>query len=118
VHEQAGNIWFWYGSTEPRKPFPEVAYFDDRKEFISLKGEAHSGHCDPLPIMEHVADIYHFEHNHKATGPLEYMILQDKDDVFEFQLRPKDANGSRIQRLFHPFAFTEMIGPCSALYRT
>jgi len=118
VVERAGNIWFWYGTPEPSKPFPDVSYFDDRSEFLTIKGEAHLGRCDPLPIIEHVADVYHFEHNHRASGPLEYTILRNEGDIFEFQLRPKEGGPSKIQRLFRPYAFTEMVGPCTALYRT
>ena len=118
VVEAAGNVWFWYGSDTPTKAFPDVSYFDDRSEFLTIKGEAHVGHTDPLPIIEHIADVYHFEHNHKASGPLEYQILRNEGDAFEFQLRPLRGGPSKIQRLFHPYAFTEMVGPCSALYRT
>ena len=120
VVERAGNIWFWYGSSTPTKEFPDVSYFNNRKEFLTFKGEVHLGHSDPLPIMEHVSDVYHFQHNHGTTEPMEYVITRDEGDTFEYKLRPQvgSAQRSKVQAFFKPYAFVELAGPCSGIYRT
>jgi nitrite reductase/ring-hydroxylating ferredoxin subunit len=120
VIERAGNIWFWYGSSVPTKEFPDVSWFEDSSEFLTFKGERHLGHSDPLPIMEHVADVYHFQHNHGTKEPMEYVVLRNEGDEFEYQLRPQatQQQRSKVQTFFRPFAFVEMAGPCSGIYRT
>jgi nitrite reductase/ring-hydroxylating ferredoxin subunit len=116
VLEKAGNIWFWHGS-EPVGELEELDFVDSGR-FITLAGEAHLGRSDPLPIIEHIADISHFPHNHKSTGPLEYVILTNEGDRFEFQLRPKRQGDRNIQRMFRPFALVTMVSPCTGVYRT
>ncbi|WP_322754273.1 Rieske (2Fe-2S) protein [Frankia sp. Cas3] len=116
VLERVGNIWFWYGP-EPAREFLDVASFDSSR-YTNVKGEIHIGRSDPLPMFEHVADSYHFPHNHKAAGQLEYIVTANEGDRFEFQLRPAPGtDGVNVQRFFKPHAFIEMAGPCIAVYR-
>ncbi|WP_224111806.1 Rieske 2Fe-2S domain-containing protein [Mycobacterium avium] len=115
--ETAGNVWFWWGAGPPA-PFVDVGALNSRQRFLTLRGEVHTGHGGPLPIMEHVADIYHFPNNHRSSGQLEYNILHNAGPQFEFQLRPAHGTAPKIQTLFAPWAFVEMAGPCSAIYRT
>jgi phenylpropionate dioxygenase-like ring-hydroxylating dioxygenase large terminal subunit len=115
--ERAGNIWFWYGPNPPT-PLRNIERFES-PDFMNIRGEVNVGRSHPLPIIEHIADISHFPHNHKAAGALEYQIGRNSGDTFEFQLRPATGGSSgNIQRIFKPFAFVEMIAPCSGLYRT
>lgn len=116
VIERAGNIWFWYGKTKPGD-FTPVTYADSR-HYLNLRGEVHIARSGPLPVIEHIADISHFPHNHKATGPLEYLVLENEGSRFEFQLRPRGSAGKKIQQFFKPYALITMAGPCSGIYRT
>ncbi len=118
VTERAGNIWFWYGPNPP-EPLRNIDCFDDPKRFTNIKGEVNVGRSGPLPIIEHISDLSHFRHNHKAAGSLKYSIMVNEGNLFEFVLRPEaEGSSGNIQRMFRPFAFVEMVGPCSGIYRT
>lgn len=116
--EYGGNIWFWHGSEKPQ-PFTNIDYADSSR-YLNIKGEVHIGQSGPLPIIEHIADISHFPHNHKAAGGLRYKTLADQGPDFEFQLEPAgdDAQRKNIQRLFKPHALITMASPCTGIYRT
>lgn len=116
VIEEAGAIWFWWGAGPP-EPFVDVAALRDNKKFITLRGEVHVGQSGPLPIVEHIADIYHFPHNHQSRGSLEYHFLVNEGRRLEFQMRPAGHRG-KLQGFFSPWAFTEMAGPCTGFIRT
>jgi phenylpropionate dioxygenase-like ring-hydroxylating dioxygenase large terminal subunit len=117
VLEYAGNIWFWWGHRAPES-FVDISYFEANTH-MNLKGEVHIGRSDPLPIIEHIADIYHFPHNHRAAGAVEYVVLENSGPTLEFQLRPKTgATATRIQALFKPYALITMASPCTGIYRT
>ncbi len=115
VIERAGNIWFWHGETAPYE-FTPVAYADSH-QYLNLHGEVHIAQSGPLPVIEHITDISHFPYKHKATGPLEYLVLENEGRRFEFQLRPRGSAAKNIQ-FFKPYALITMAGPCSCIYRT
>ncbi len=116
VLERAGNIWFWYGP-EPTRELLDISCFDSPR-YTNIKGQIHIGRSNPLPMFEHVADSYHFPHNHRAAGSLEYLVTANDGHRFEFQLQPTPGSkGVNVQRFFKPHAFIEMAGPCIAVYR-
>ncbi|WP_322780086.1 Rieske 2Fe-2S domain-containing protein [Frankia sp. Cas4] len=117
VIERAGNIYFWYGP-EPVREFLDVSHFDS-SQFLNVKGEVYIGRGEPLPISEHIVDSYHFPYSHRITAPVEYAVLANEGDRFEFQLRPAGGQPqSKVQRLFNSHAFGEMAAPCIGVYRT
>lgn len=117
VIERAGNIYFWYGP-EPVREFVDLDYFDSSR-YMSIKGEVYIGRGEPGPISEHIVDSYHFPYSHKISPPVEYSVLVNEGDRFEFRLRPAPGNdGASLQRLFRSHAFGEMAAPCVGVYRT
>lgn len=117
IVERAGNIYFWYGPP-PVREFVDLSNFES-PDYLNLKGQVYIGHGDPGPISEHIVDSYHFPYSHRIMAPVQYRVLVNEDDRFEFQLRPAEgAKAAPIQRLFTSHAFGEMLSPTVAVYRT
>jgi nitrite reductase/ring-hydroxylating ferredoxin subunit len=117
VIERAGNIYFWYGP-EPAGEFVDLSYFDSDR-YLSVKGQVYIGRGDLLPISEHIVDSYHFPYSHKIMAAVEYEVLANEGNRFEFRLRPREGEpAGQLQRLFNPHAFGEMAAPCVGVYRT
>lgn|GEM_PF-4921733 len=115
VIERAGNIYFWYGP-EPVREFIDLDYFCS-DGFENVKGQIYIGRGDPERISEHIVDSYHFPYSHKIKVPVEYVVLANEGNTFEFQLKPLEAADTRLQAI-SSHAFGEMAAPCIGVYRT
>ncbi len=116
VIERAGNIYFWYGP-EPVRAFVDLSHFESDR-FENVKGQIYIGRGDPERISEHIVDSYHFPYSHKIKVPVEYSVLANEGNRFEFQLHPlSNAGDARLQAI-STHAFGEMAAPCIGVYRT
>jgi nitrite reductase/ring-hydroxylating ferredoxin subunit len=116
VIERAGNIYFWYGP-EPIREFLDLSYFESDR-FENVKGQIYIGRGDPERISEHIVDSYHFPYSHKIKVPVEYTVLANEGNRFEFQLQPLQSAGDTRLQAISTHAFGEMAAPCIGVYRT
>lgn len=115
--ERAGSIYFWYGH-KPAREFIDLSYLDS-SNFLNIKGKVYIGHGEPLSVVEHMVDAYHLPFSHRFTVPVQYEVLVNDGDRFEFRMQPTDdAQAGRINRIFKPYAFGEMASPTISIYRT
>ncbi|MFE0043041.1 Rieske 2Fe-2S domain-containing protein [Streptomyces albireticuli] len=116
VLERAGNIWFWHGEGPP-SPFTETVFADERKHYVNLPGEVAICRTGLLPVAEHVSDLSHWPHIHRATEPMEYVPLRNEGRELEYRVQPASRGDRRMQRVFRPYTLVTLTGPASSVVR-